>query len=235
MRPSARQHDVVYLFLDAIYLKLHPDDEPAEGVLVAWGVTLEGTKILLGLTLGSRESYASWLSFGRDLVERGMNTPALVVADGAPGLWKAASELWPPSRRAALHRARAQKRDRKAARAPPPRSEGQVVEDLRRGGLARRGAARARGDHRRLPRRLPIRDGSDRARHRHARLPPALALRAPQTDPLDGCSISPSTAERSEPRGWDRSQAPRCCRSGRRRTRCEHRSAAPPRRLDSSA
>lgn len=29
-------HDLVYLFLDAIYLKLRPDDEPAEGVLVAW-------------------------------------------------------------------------------------------------------------------------------------------------------------------------------------------------------
>ena len=35
------EHDLVYLFLDAIYLKLRPDDEPAEGVLVAWGVTLE--------------------------------------------------------------------------------------------------------------------------------------------------------------------------------------------------
>jgi len=88
-------HDVVYLFLDAIYLNLHPDDEPAEGMLVAWGVTLEARKVLLGLQLGSRESYESWLSFGRDLVERGMNAPALVVADGAPGLWKAASELWP--------------------------------------------------------------------------------------------------------------------------------------------
>ena len=88
-------HDVVYLFLDAIYLKLRPDDEPAEGVLVAWGVTLEGQKILLGLALGSRESYESWLSFGRDLQERGLQAPALVVADGAPGLWKAARELWP--------------------------------------------------------------------------------------------------------------------------------------------
>jgi transposase-like protein len=89
------QHDLVYLFLDGLYLKLHPDDTPAEGVLVAWGVTLEGRKVLLGLGLGSRESYESWLSFGRDLVERGMNAPALVVADGAPGLWKAARELWP--------------------------------------------------------------------------------------------------------------------------------------------
>ena len=88
-------HDVVYLFLDGLYLKLHPDDTPAEGVLVAWGVTLEGQKVLLGLALGSRESYEAWLSFGRDLVERGLHAPALVVADGAPGLWKAARELWP--------------------------------------------------------------------------------------------------------------------------------------------
>jgi putative transposase len=88
-------HDLVYLFLDGIYLKLHPDDTPAEGVLVAWGVTLEGRKVLLGLQLGGRESYEAWLSFGRDLVDRGLNAPALVVADGAPGLWKAARELWP--------------------------------------------------------------------------------------------------------------------------------------------
>src|SRR3954451_6327133 len=89
------EHDVVYLFLDALYLKLRPDDEPAEGVLVAWVVTLEGTKVLLGLALGSRESHENWLAFGRDLVDRGLRPPALIVADGAPGLWKAARELWP--------------------------------------------------------------------------------------------------------------------------------------------
>ena len=97
------EHDLIYLFCDAIYLKLHPDDTPAEGVLVAWGVTREGRKVLLGLQLGSRESYESWLSFGRDLVARGLHTPALIVADGAPGLWKAMRELWPAGRRAALH------------------------------------------------------------------------------------------------------------------------------------
>ena len=89
------EHDLVYLFLDAIYLKLHPDDTPAEGVLVAWGVTLEGRKVLLGLQLGSRESYENWLAFGRDLIARGMNPPGLVCADGAPGLWTAVRELWP--------------------------------------------------------------------------------------------------------------------------------------------
>lgn len=89
------EHDLVYLFLDAVYLKLRPDDTPAEGVLVAWGVTLAGRKVLLGLQLGSRESYEHWLDFGRDLIARGMRLPALVIADGAPGLWKAARELWP--------------------------------------------------------------------------------------------------------------------------------------------
>jgi putative transposase len=89
------QHDIVYCFLDAVYLKLRPDDQPAEGVLVCWGVTLEGRKILLGLALGSRESYESWLAFGRDMIDRGMRAPALVIADGAPGIWKAVRELWP--------------------------------------------------------------------------------------------------------------------------------------------
>jgi transposase-like protein len=94
-RRQLAEHDLVYLFLDAIYLKLRPEDQPAEGVLVCWGVTLEGRKVLLGLALGSRESYESWLDFGRDMIERGLRAPALVIADGAPGIWKAVRELWP--------------------------------------------------------------------------------------------------------------------------------------------
>jgi putative transposase len=93
------EHDLVYVYWDAIYLKLRPDDEPAEGVLCAWGITLEGRKVLLGLALGSRESYEDWLGFGRDLVNRGMRAPALLVADGAPGIWKAVRELWPKAER----------------------------------------------------------------------------------------------------------------------------------------
>ncbi len=65
---------------------LRPDDAPAEGVLVAWGVTLAGGKVLLGLQVGSRVSYDDWLDFGRDLLARGARPPALLIADGAPGL-----------------------------------------------------------------------------------------------------------------------------------------------------
>jgi transposase-like protein len=133
-------HDVVYLFLDAIYLKLHPDDTPAEGVLVAWGVTLEGRKVLLGLQLGSRESYAAWLSFGRDLAN------ARAERAGARGRRRSARHL-EGSRRAvaaggpaALHRARAPQRDREAARAPPPRGQDKLVAGVRRSVLPGRGA-----------------------------------------------------------------------------------------------
>jgi transposase-like protein len=102
------EHELVYCFLDAIYLKLRPDDEPAEGVLCAWGMTLEGQKVLLGLQLGSRESYEDWLDFARDLTARGMRCPALVVADGAPGLWKAVAEAWPQAlgQRCTVHKLR---------------------------------------------------------------------------------------------------------------------------------
>ncbi len=91
-------HDLIYLYLDAIYLKLRPADEPAEGVLVAWGITLENQKVLLGLQLGARVSCESWLDFGRDLTRRGLRAPALIVADGAAGIWKATRELWPGAR-----------------------------------------------------------------------------------------------------------------------------------------
>ena len=72
------------LFLDAIYLPVRPDG-PKEGVLVAWGFTTEGTRVLLDVTLGQRERTEDWLDLGRGLVRRGLRSPLLVVTDGAPG------------------------------------------------------------------------------------------------------------------------------------------------------
>src|SRR3954465_11527122 len=145
-------HDLVYCYLDAIYLKLRPDDEPAEGVLVAWGLTLEGQKVLLGLQLGSRESYESWLDFGRDLQARGMRPPALIIADGAPGIWKATRELWPEAieQRCTVHALR--KPHLQAARADAPRGQGALLGRARRRNLGQRGEGRTARLGRRLPR-----------------------------------------------------------------------------------
>src|SRR5438445_4372557 len=81
------------LFLDATYPATRASGAK-EGVLVAWGYTEEGRRMLLDVILGQRERYGDWLEMGRGLVRRGLQTPWLVVADGAPGLMKAVEELW---------------------------------------------------------------------------------------------------------------------------------------------
>jgi transposase-like protein len=72
------------LFLDAIFLPVRPD-APKQGVLVAWGFTEEGERVLLSVTLGMRESHEDWLALGRDLIARGLWAPLLVVADSGYG------------------------------------------------------------------------------------------------------------------------------------------------------
>jgi putative transposase len=99
--------DVAALFLDAVFLSVRPDG-PKEGVLVAWGFTEQGERVLLSVMLGMRESHEDWLELGRDLIARGLGAPLLVVADGAPGLIKAIEQCWPASDRqhCAVHRVR---------------------------------------------------------------------------------------------------------------------------------
>ena len=79
------------LFLDATYLAVRPEG-PKEGVLVAWGFTEAGERVLLAVMLGMRESYEDWLTLARELIARGLGAPLLIVADGAPGLIKAIEE-----------------------------------------------------------------------------------------------------------------------------------------------
>ena len=98
---------VAALFVDAVFLSVRPDG-PKEGVLVAWGFTEDGERILLSVMLGMRESHEDWLELGRDLIARGLGAPLLIVADGAPGLIKAVEQCWPASDRqhCAVHRVR---------------------------------------------------------------------------------------------------------------------------------
>src|SRR3982750_2864748 len=95
------------LFLDAVFLSVRRDG-PKEGVLVAWGFTEQGERVLLAVMLGMRESHEDWLALARDLIARGLGAPMLIVADGAPGLIKAIEQCWPASDRqhCAVHRVR---------------------------------------------------------------------------------------------------------------------------------
>jgi transposase-like protein len=95
------------LFCDAIYLPTRPDG-PKEGILVAWAFTTTGERVLLDVCLGQRERLEDWLDLGRALTARGLRSPLLVVADGAPGLIRAVTELWPEAdrQRCSVHRLR---------------------------------------------------------------------------------------------------------------------------------
>jgi putative transposase len=98
---------VAALFCDAVFLAVRPEG-PKEGVLVAWGFTEQGERVLLSVMLGMRESHEDWLALGRDLIARGLGAPLLIVADGAPGLIKAVEQCWPASDRqhCCVHRVR---------------------------------------------------------------------------------------------------------------------------------
>ena len=93
---SARRY--VYVWADGIYLQARLADEK-QCILVLIGATPEGRKELVGFSDGARESANDWRDLLLDLKRRGLNMrPELVIADGALGFWKAASEVWPKAR-----------------------------------------------------------------------------------------------------------------------------------------
>jgi putative transposase len=100
--------DIIYLFLDGIYLGVRGNSRNKEAVLVAHGITRQGERVVLHLSLGGRESTESWKGVLNDLVERGLRRPQLITVDGNPGLLRAIRDVWPevPRQRCAVHRIR---------------------------------------------------------------------------------------------------------------------------------
>jgi putative transposase len=88
---------VVYLILDGIRLGVRAETTEKEAVLVAWAFLENGSRELVGVSLGNRESYNAWKGFLEDLVRRGMSDPMLTIIDGCPGLIKAVDEVFPES------------------------------------------------------------------------------------------------------------------------------------------
>ena len=164
---------LVALFLDATFLAVRPDG-PKEGVLIAWGFTDEGERVLLAVMLGMRESYEDWQELGRDLIARGLGAPMLIVADGAPGLVKAIEQCWPASdrQRCCVHRARnlyakVPERERERVRQAYWRALDEAVNERRQ--------AAAPGARRRTRQGRLHRSGQvPRRRPRRARRAPAL-------------------------------------------------------------
>ena len=89
--------ELVYVWADGIYVKAGLEKEKA-ALLVVIGAMADGTKEVLAVTPGYRESTASWKTLFADLKARGLDAPKLLVADGAAGAWAAAGAVWPESR-----------------------------------------------------------------------------------------------------------------------------------------
>ena len=86
--------EVVYMWADGIYVKAGLERDKA-AVLVVIGAMRDGSKEVLALVSGYRESVESWSGVLRDLRARGIGAPRLLVADGNAAIRGAARQLWP--------------------------------------------------------------------------------------------------------------------------------------------
>jgi putative transposase len=87
-----------YLFVDGVHVSIRLGEDDRLCLLVVIGVREDGEKELLAVEDGYRESAESWATVLRDLKDRGLNEPKLVVGDGALGSWAALRDVFPSAR-----------------------------------------------------------------------------------------------------------------------------------------
>ena len=83
-----------YVWVDGIHFNIRLEDDRL-CTLVMIGARPDGTKELVALEDGYRESAESWAEVLRDLQRRGLQAPVVAVGDGALGFWAAVRDVWP--------------------------------------------------------------------------------------------------------------------------------------------
>jgi transposase-like protein len=94
---SLKEHQYLYLWVDGVYLRAGLEEDKM-ALLCVVGLNEQGDKELLAMLPGYRESTESWAGVLRDLRDRGLGCPMVVVGDGALGIWAALREIWPQTR-----------------------------------------------------------------------------------------------------------------------------------------
>jgi putative transposase len=89
--------DYVYWWVDGVHFNVRLEEDRL-CCLVIVGVRPDGTKELVALTGGYRESKESWAALLRSLRERGLAGPVLAVGDGALGFWAALRDVFPATK-----------------------------------------------------------------------------------------------------------------------------------------
>jgi putative transposase len=98
-RRALTEVDYVYMWADGVHFNVRLD-ESRLCALVIVGVRADGSKELVAIADGHRESTESWADVLRDLRRRGMPAPMVAVGDGALGFWAALRDVFPDTREA---------------------------------------------------------------------------------------------------------------------------------------
>jgi len=89
--------DYVYWWVDGVHFNIRLEDDRL-CCLVVVGARPDGTKELIALADGYRESTDSWADLLRSLRDRGLPAPVVAVGDGALGFWAALRDVFPATR-----------------------------------------------------------------------------------------------------------------------------------------
>lgn len=98
MTRDLADRDYVYIWVDGVHFTVRLGGDDRLCCLVIVGVRLDGTKELVALADGYRESTESWAELLRDCRQRGMRAPILAIGDGALGFWAAVRDVFPATR-----------------------------------------------------------------------------------------------------------------------------------------
>ena len=88
----------VYVWADGVHFNIRLEED-RQCILVLMGATAEGSKELIAVVDGYRESEQSWRELLLSCKQRGLTMdPKLATGDGALGFWKALPQVYPSTR-----------------------------------------------------------------------------------------------------------------------------------------
>lgn len=102
-----------FVFLDAIHYKVKENHQyQTKAAYVVLGITMDGTKDILGVWIGEHESSKFWLNVLNDLKSRGVLDVYLFCVDGLKGFVEAIGAVYPHSQvqRCIVHQIRSSTR-----------------------------------------------------------------------------------------------------------------------------
>ena len=95
-RQLSKEYAVIYT--DATCMALRRDTVAKEAVHIAIGITVEGTKEILGYTIAPNESSTAWKELFDDFKSRGLERVSLICTDGLSGIEEVIEESFPSSK-----------------------------------------------------------------------------------------------------------------------------------------